>query len=188
MILDNFNFYLSERLKVSTGLVVSNVSSIGGFRGKWKNPGEYVPNHIEGILNNVVTQALNYNGSTNSSNFYSGVIFGDGSTHVTKSDYNLAGNHIKTLSAIVQITRSVDENGVEIKAVYSLTNTGTTDVVIAEMAMLERILSGLTTESNNNRFYFNYIIDRKVLDAPVTIPAGGVGQVTYTIRVNYPTA
>ena len=30
-------------------------------------------------------------------------------------------------------------------------------------------------------------VERTVLETPVTIPAGGVGQVTYTIRMNYPT-
>lgn len=29
-------------------------------------------------------------------------------------------------------------------------------------------------------------INRTVFDTPVTIAAGGVGQVTYTIRMNYP--
>ena len=45
------------------------------------------------------------------------------------------------------------------------------------------------TAYTGNSIYttYPYLIERTVLESPITIPAnGGVGQVTYKIRMDYP--
>ena len=112
----------------------------------------------------------------------SGVIFGTGNAPVTLDDYKLSGDIITTLSGRCTISRGVDANGAYITALYTLNNDGNNDVTVSEIATLAY---AWTTNSSNKCCP---MIDRTVLDTPVTIPAGGIGQVVYTITFNYPTA
>ena len=106
-----------------------------------------------------------------------GVVFGDGDTPPTLGDYKLSGNIITALSAVANVARSIENGVAKAIAVYTLTNNSNADVTIREI--------GAITCYNTSS---GYLVDRTVLDAPVTIPAGGIGQVVYTITFNYPTA
>lgn len=109
---------------------------------------------------------------------YGGVFFGDGTTPPTLDDINLSGNVITTLNGTAKLSYDISDDGsVEVSALWTLTNTGNVAVTISEAALA----CGFT----NNSFI---MFERTLLDTPVTIPAGGIGQVTYTIRFNYPTA
>lgn len=111
-----------------------------------------------------------------------GVCFGTGNTPATLDDYKLSGDIITTLSGPCAISRGIDADGAYITARYTLNNNGNSSVTVSEIAALTYIW---TTNSSNRAYP---MIDRTVLDTPVTIPAGGVGQVVYTITFNYPTA
>lgn len=106
----------------------------------------------------------------NNSTTASITIFGDGNTPPTVDDYQLSGSHFTTCSANVSISFDSDSNS--FAALYTLTNTGTEEFVVREVGV----------------FYYSGMVVREVLDSPVTIPAGGVGQVTLTIKVNIPSA
>lgn len=101
------------------------------------------------------------------------VKFGDGDVPATIDDYKLSGNTITGLTGSAVASYTPDDDGITFSAVWTLTNGNADSVTIKEV--------GLTTYTGG------YFIDRTVLDTPVTIPAGGVGQITYTIRLNYPT-
>lgn len=116
-------------------------------------------------------------GSPYGYNSWGGVAFGDGSTPVSFDDYELAGQAHAAYDATASISKSVDDDGATITALYTITNNSDADMVIAELGLFH---------GYNNTVYF--MVERTVLDSPVTIPAGGVGQITYTIRMNYPTA
>lgn len=103
------------------------------------------------------------------------VIFGDGDTPPTLNDYRLSGTIIR-LSGNGTVTVNSDENGIVYKSVFSLTNQNSESVTIREV-----LLMGATQQ-------FAAALDRTVLDTPLTIPAGGYGQLEYTIRMNFPTA
>lgn len=109
------------------------------------------------------------------------VCFGDGTTPPSKDDYKLSGNIISTITATVTQNTTSDEGVTVHSAVYNVSNTGSEPITITEIGMF-------------GYWYYNssgsstYLLERTVLDTPVTIPAGGIGQVTYTIRMNYPTA
>lgn len=59
----------------------------------------------------------------------------------------------------------------------TITNNNETDITIGEV--------GIVYQTGSS---YSVLFERTVLESPITIPAGGVGQVTYTIRMNYPTA
>lgn len=109
-----------------------------------------------------------------------GTILGTGTTPPTLDDYQLSGNQITTFTYSVNTTKTADDNGIEMSFTFTITNTGSESFTIGEVAVFGKP-GGKNAEHNA-------LLERTVLDTPVTISAGGVGQVTYTIRLNYPTA
>lgn len=111
-----------------------------------------------------------------------GVILGDGDTPPTSDDYRLAGNIVKGFSYNKTLGSVVSGTAVTVKAVYTITNGNSTEITIKEIGLLGAATS--TPSSSSSKI----LLDRTVLDTPVTIPAGGIGQVEYTITFNLPTA
>lgn len=120
-----------------------------------------------------------------------GVVFGTGTTPPTVDDYCLSGEIIpSTVTATAAKSVESDETGRTITVVYTLTNTGADAVTIGEIGYFVNSdkAAFATLGSYGNGYYRNIgLLDRTVLDTPVTIAAGGVGQVTYTIRMSNPT-
>ena len=134
--------------------------------------GSFLPFFISGYDYKVDLSKINtsYNMSSRG-----GVIFGNGDTPATAEDYKLAGNIITGITASAALARSFNDGMAQIVATYTI--TASSEVTIKEIAAF--------ASSGSNGIY---MVDRTVLDTPVTIPAGGVGQVVYTITFNYPTA
>ena len=114
-----------------------------------------------------------------------GVAFGTGTTPVTFNDYKLSGNYISGLTASISKSSGSDEDGAWKTALYTITNSNDYDVTIGEVGSFIVCCSSTSTQSSSR---YSALVERTVLSSPVTIPAGGVGQVTYTLRFNYPTA
>lgn len=112
---------------------------------------------------------------------YAGVIIGTGTTPPQLEDYKLSGDMITTFSYSAGVTAKEENNGLVFTALYTITNTGTEAFTIGEIALMAGFGSDAKQDSKA-------LVERTVLDAPVTIPAGGIGQVTYTIRLNYQVA
>lgn len=152
---------------------------------------------LHGCHINTQATLRNYNGSTtnvspayansaiNFKNILSGlaasavvgrVIVGTGDEPPKFDDYKLSGSIISTISGQGNVTVTNDDDGMEYRSLITITNTSATDeITIKEIgATIGNSATGL--------------LDRTVLDSPLIIPPGGVGQVTYTIRMNYPTA
>ena len=110
-----------------------------------------------------------------------GVILGTGTTPPTLDDYCLSGDMITTFTYSNSVTVAPGESGVTITALYTITNTGNSAFTIGELGL---IAATYASASASNKC----LVERTVLDTPVTIPAGGVGQVEYTITFNYPWA
>ena len=110
------------------------------------------------------------------SGMYAGTFFGTGTTPPTIDDYKLSGNLITTISSSVSFSAVNEDGGNKLEAVYTLTNTGSSPITIGEV--------GLFAGDNQ---YNKVLVERTVLDEPITLPPDGVGQVTYTIRMVYPT-
>ena len=106
-----------------------------------------------------------YSGYYNST---SCVMFGTGITPPSYDDYRLSGTPISGLTVTASVTK--EDFGTEMTAVYTINNTSGADVTIGEIGLKWTL----------------YMLDRTVLETPLTIPAGSIGQLTYTIRMNYP--
>ncbi len=112
-----------------------------------------------------------------------GVIFGTGTTPPTLEDYSLSGTLITTITCTSSLTTKADAEGMTLTALYTITNTASTAITIGEIALMCNLYN-----SSNSTHSYKGLVERTVLDEPVTIEPGGVGQVTYTIEFKYPTA
>lgn len=122
---------------------------------------------------------LNPIGTTNSSY----VQIGTGTDAPTFHDYYLSGSQITTVTSTYSDNGFVsDDNGWGKSVTYTITNTGSEAFTIGEIALFYH------AKSWSGGSYEYVLMDRTVLDTPLTIEAGGIGQLTYTIRMNYPTA
>lgn len=105
-----------------------------------------------------------------------GVVFGTGDTPPTIDDYKLSGSIITTITGSYNKSYKYKDGQMVYSFLYTLTNTGSEPVTIREVGWLAGI-GGYSTYAYMNR---------TVLDTPVTIEAGGMGQVEYNIYVDIP--
>lgn len=114
-----------------------------------------------------------------------GVVIGTGVTPATPDDYKLESLITSGFSTNNQsaATVSKDATGVSVSASYWITNTGTTPLVISEIGAV-----GTVHSRSDANVHDCALLDRTVLETPITINPGESKQVTYTIRFNYPTA
>lgn len=111
----------------------------------------------------------------------SGICFGDGDTPPTEDDYTLSGSHLTGLVSIdTKSESSIDGEDVVFTMHYTLENKGTTAVTVKEVAWV----SGHRITMNNNGYF---MLDRTLLDSPVTIEPGSVAKITYTRSLTIPT-
>ena len=109
-----------------------------------------------------------------------GIIIGTGDTPPTFDDYCLAGNMITAISSSVATSFDCDDSGATITALCTITNSDNNAFTIREV--------GLYGKAKGNNYDSDAVlVERTVLDSPLTIEAGSVGQLTYTIKLNYPT-
>ena len=114
-----------------------------------------------------------------------GVSFGTGVTPATASDYKLE-SILVSAQISVSVPSTVSFSRGDTFDEYSV-SFGVTNITDAAIAISE---VGLTTQPfyfvNGSKYTYVYaLVDRTVLDNPVTIPVGQSKQITYTIRFNY---
>ena len=111
----------------------------------------------------------------------SGVSFGTGTTPATASDYvieSILNNTQISVSTPSAVSFSRADTYDEYSVTFGITNKTAEAITISEVC--------LTACPNTNGTPYTYaLVDRTVLDAPITIPAGQSKQITYTIRFNY---
>ncbi len=117
-------------------------------------------------------------------NGYGGVRLGTGDAPATSDDYNFSGTLITgySFTAVVKTQNSAESD--KITAIYTITNTSSSEITIKEIGIVAKMSSSTGAAQKRDMG----LLERTVLDTPVTIPAGGVGQVEYTITFKYPWA
>lgn len=156
-------------LKNLAGTLPGNISSISSWAEGIGSSSSVASNPSIYFLQTVTTS----NG---------GAIIGTGTTPATIDDYKLAGDMITTFTYSKSVTITHDDDKTTITALYTITNTGAAAFTIGEIGLIAACYSSSNTSA------YRCLVERTVLDSPVTIEAGGVGQVTYTIEINMPVA
>lgn len=118
-----------------------------------------------------------------------GVVFGNGTDPESIDSYTMSGDILTKYTATCTRTLTYADGQTEIKYDYTITNNEDTDFTISEIGLLGYAYQDYKPSTYSHYYYYyNILFERTLLETPVTIPAGGVGQVSYTLRMNYPTA
>ena len=162
---------------INTAGTTQSVSVSQGYQLCFGNNYYQCPSiHAPRFLHTTTTFNSSSAGNGSNNNQGAGVYFGTGAVAPSFDDYTFSGDIIHTAQATPTVNTVNLDNGKAITGVYTITNTGAEEITIREV--------GLVWAERKYRI----LLDRTVLDTPVTIPAGGIGQVVYTITLNLPTA
>lgn len=144
-----------------------------------------VNNHMKKNKSDLILDTKSYSSSYDPSGPY-GICFGNGNAPESYEDYNMSGELFENYTVSQSIANVVDDDGVSYTIRYTLTNTGNEDFTISEIGLFGFLFK--KHKSSSYYYRYNFLTERTLLESPITIPAnGGVGQVTYTLRYNYPT-
>ena len=115
-----------------------------------------------------------------------GMAVGSGDTPPTENDYSLEQiitTGLTSVSFTVISAQGLDDSG-NIQHVITavLRNTSSEDIVIREVGTQVRCYSSYPNGSGNNASHY-FLIDRTLLDNPVTIAPNDTGMIQYTIKM-----
>lgn len=126
----------------------------------------------------TIASAMKNGPKTSVDNGSACLVLGTGTVPPALSDHDLSGSYVRNFSATTYFSSvlSEDDTYCEATSIMTVTNAGSEDVTIGEIGAVYRTA------------YKTVMYDRTLLDVPLTIPAGGIGKITYTIRMVYPTS
>lgn len=119
--------------------------------------------------------------------YQGGAVFGTGNTPPTVNDYCLSGSVIDPSTGVkfvVNTNIEKSDNACTGTCEYTITNNSGASIIIGEVGIAYPMANGASSVSGEGVG----LLERTALDTPITIEAGGVGKVTYTIEFALPTA
>lgn len=141
-------------LATGNGQIISKVIENGYFKG----------------LNKALPQGTG-------ASIYNRIIYGDGSKATSADDTFLSGNQVTSFSISSQTTTCKGTDaGVMIEHSEIIQNTGSSSITISEVAYIDYVYCGGK--------YYNFLLDRTLLDEPITVEAGNTGTITYQLTFN----
>lgn len=167
MLLKNWHEYMRGAISKDTAFEVVNCSGVN-----------FITAYNYSFNSTSTVNAFFHNFYNCVTNYTAGVVFGNGNTQPTESDYRLSGTLHNNISASSNVVYKTEGNKLSMEGVFTITNNGTEDMIVSECGYV-----GSVKQSSSLGDYM--LLDRTLLEEPITIPAGGVGQVTYTITFNF---
>ena len=169
------------------GSASSYTSSPSMCKIKVRN-GNYVYALLHGSLTYPRDQLSGLPSGTLNSNIYQGankIIIGSGTTPPTEEDYNLEHQITSGITFGTTAERiEEDEQGkLLFKYTFTATNTSNSDITISELGYLRDVSASSRKEVHNSSYTsFAILVDRTLLDNPVTIPPEETATITYVIK------
>ena len=112
-----------------------------------------------------------------------GIILGSGNAAPTEDDYTLQTPITSGLSVTITQSRGLDGSGNPyITFNLAITNTSSATVIIREIGYIQSLYTTTASGSSSGAGRRAFLIDRTVLPAAASIPAGGNGVITYTLK------
>ena len=135
------------------------------------------PSNLSGLNNPVQTLALDLNAN--------GISLGTGTSAPSVADYALESQITSGISANITQSCGLDDLGNPYQAFdITISNSSGAAVTIAEIGYRQNLYAATTFGgTGSNRAC---LLDRTLLDDPVTIADGGIGVVRYTLKTILP--
>lgn len=113
---------------------------------------------------------------------YAGIQLGSGNTLATENDYHMENQITSGLSASTPaITSGNDSNGNPyLQFVFTLTNSSASDIVVKEVGYFQKFMAATTIGGSSTATTF--MLDRTLLETPLTVPANGTAVLKYTLK------
>lgn len=179
MLLKNFYKAVSacmEGVGTSTNVAYKSIYGSDVYSGFYKNGVNCLTPTMTGDSYTASMRRI----ATTAGTSLSGILLGTGDTPPTIDDHRLAGDIITTIASSVAVSFEMEEDGASLTSLCTITNSGSESITIREVGLFGKAKGG-NSESDA------VLVERTVLDAPLTIEPGSVGQLTYIIKLNYPT-
>lgn len=112
-----------------------------------------------------------------------GFVVGTGTTAPSLDDYKLESQITSGITMnFTNSRRYVNSSGKPtIENIYTITNNGSSDITISEVGLVSYNINCCTSSSATSTGANNVLIDRTLLDTPVTIASRGSASINYTI-------
>ena len=140
----------------------------------------FTSGEVHNTSGTIFYKAFTTDFGTQNRNSFPGVRYGTGSSPATADDTDLESvipsqslNVVMPTEATVNFTSAY----MEYTTTISVKNLTSAAITISEIGLFLGTYKSSSTTS--------FLVDRTVLDEPITIPAGQSKQITYTIRFNY---
>jgi len=148
--------------------IIHGQSSLGNWY--YLNPGPST-NPSTSIITSTLTETS------------SGVAFGSGNTPPTENDHTLE-TPIYGLSGTVNLTTEYDSTNFRFsrQLEYTISNNTGADVIIREIGKFVTSYTSSTKGASTTSNAKSFLVDRTVLDTPVTIPNGEASIVRYVFE------
>ena len=116
-----------------------------------------------------------------------GIWLGTGTTTPTEDDYNMQNQITSGISCSTSKSNGVDANNNAFsKFIITVTNTSGSSITISEAAYVQGIPAASTPSGSVS--WEAIMLDHTLLDSPVTIAAGDVAVIEYTLKCALPTS
>lgn len=158
------NYYNAHRAALAKTLIHDGMKDVNGNVCDAGYNSDYLPS--------LILTSVSFTG-------YGGIVIGKGTTPPTVDDYRL--EWVITSGMTTSNSRGIDENG-NPYTLITLTNSSDKAITVGEIGIVG--YGYYQAGSSSNKYV---LFDRTVLESPITIEPSGVGQITYTICMNYPT-
>ena len=169
------------KLIMAAMIVSHNGQQIVNIPGARKTDGTNV---YIGSFFTSVSYPVSYSQQVITSITSSGIILGVGNTPATENDYTLENPITSGFTASTpSATKGVDNNGNPyLEYAFTVTNTGSSDLTIKEIGYIQSAYVGTTL--NGSSSVGRLLLDRTVLETPVTIPSGEYAAIKYKFMLN----
>lgn len=126
-----------------------------------------------GVANTLITSARTQETA--------GVAIGTGDTPATEDDYDLESQITSGISGSAVFSTEYDstDNILTERLTVTVSNTGETDIAISEIGFITNFATASKGSNVSSSPRFACLMDRTVLDTPITIPAGQAGVIYY---------
>lgn len=177
MITNAFKFYLATRYLHMGGATNSSddVTNV-----QYKTPKGTTRYFVLGVGVYTLGKSLITNLNSDSAN---GIAVGSDDTAESANDYTL-GSVISTVSGNVATTQPVvSGNLVKRDYILSVANTASSDITVREVGIFVNQSAASTQNYSGLTSSSAFMVDRTVLEEPITIPPGESASITYTLQV-----
>lgn len=122
-----------------------------------------------------------------SNNYVGGVVLGTGKTPPTIEDVKMENEITYDQVKLTQSSLNYIGNG--LLGVYTVENLTDADITISEIGMYN-VFTGVAKKEDGSldttAYVWRCLVERTLLEKPITVPAGGIENLVYKVQFEYP--